>query len=71
MNEHVDKILKGAASNVACESEEEISKETLENIKKQILGQSNKTDESFIYGLYQSVVEDNEMKKASKSYVKK
>ena len=71
MDEHVEKILKGAASNVACESDEEISKETLENIKKQLLGQNNKTDESFIYGLYKSVVENNEVEKESKSYVKK
>lgn len=60
MSEHVDKILKGAAANVNCESNEEVSRETLESIKKQLLGESNHTDESFIYSLYQSAVNNLE-----------
>jgi len=57
MCENVEKIVKSAAVNVACESKSEVSKETLENIRNQLLGVTNHSDESFIYKLYESVVE--------------
>lgn len=57
MSKQVEKIVNSAAVNVACESKEEVSKETLERIKDQLLGMTNHSDESFIYQLYESVVE--------------
>lgn len=72
MSEHVDKIVKDAAGNVACETKEEVSKETLENIKQQILGQSKKSDESFIEWIYKFVVKNKEeMKEEGKKYGRK
>lgn len=71
MSNDVEKILKSAASNVACESAEEVSKETLESIKKQLLGLSNSSDNSFVYSLYKAVVDDKEDGKDGKTYVKK
>lgn len=66
MSEKIEEILKDAASNVACESKEEVSKETLESMKNQLLGMSEKSDDSFIYGLYKSVMkeEKNERKRS-------
>ncbi len=48
--EKINKAVLDAASNVACETDE-VSKHTLEEIKKQLLGISNKSDKSFIYEL--------------------
>ena len=73
MSDNVEKIVQDAASNVACESKEEISKKTLEVIKNQLLGVSNHSDESFIYGLYKSAVDDkienNEVKKYARKWI--
>ena len=69
MSNDVEKILQSAASNVACESTGEVSKETLENIKKQLLGLSNSSDNSFVYSLYKAVVDDKEDGKDGKTYV--
>ena len=71
MSDNVEKIIKDAASNVACESKEEVSKETLEVIKNQLLGLSKQSDESFIYGLYKTVVVERDGENDGKTYVKK
>lgn len=71
MSDQVEKILKGAASNVACESKEEVSRETLESIRKQLVGETNHSDESFIYGLYQSIVRDKGEDSNGKTHVRK
>lgn len=67
----VEKIIQDAAANVACETKEEVSKETLENIKKQLLGESKRSDDSFIYGLYKSIVENEGKDDNAKAHVKK
>lgn len=70
-NNDMEKILEGAAANVACESGEEVSKETLESIKKQLLGLSNSSDDSFIYTLYKSIIEKREVDEDGKNNHKK
>ena len=55
MSDDVEKIIQDAASNVACETKEVTSTETLEKMKKQLLGLSGESDDSFIYGLVKSV----------------
>lgn len=71
MSNDVDNILKNAAANVACETNDEVSKDTLESIKKQLLGLSNSSDNSFVYSLYKAVVNNKEDDKDGKTYVKK
>lgn len=71
MSDNIEKIIQSAASNVACESKEEVSKETLESIKEQLLGMSKHSDDSFIYGLYKSVVINEGEDKNGKTYAKK
>ena len=71
MDRDVDKILNDAASNVACESNKEVSKETLESIKKQLIGESKRSDNSFIYGLYKSIIDNEERENNGKTHVKK
>ena len=58
MSSYIEKIVQGAASNVACETKEEVSKETMESIKNQLLGLSKISDRSFIYELYKSIMLD-------------
>ena len=55
MDEEVEKMLKDAESSVLCETTEVTSVETLERMKKQLLGLSGESDDSFIYGLVKSV----------------
>ena len=55
MDEEVEKMLKDAESSVLCETTEVTSVETLERMKKQLLGLSNESDDSFIYGLVKNV----------------
>ena len=55
MYKEVDKLLKDAESSVLCETTEVTSAETMEKIKRQLLGLSNESDESFIYGLVKNI----------------
>lgn len=55
MDEEVEIMLKDAESSVLCETTEVTSAETLERMKKQLLGLSNESDDSFIYGLVKNV----------------
>lgn len=71
MSDNVEKIIQSAASNVACESKEEVSQETLEVIKKQLLGLSKQSDESFIYDLYKTVVAERDEGNNGKTHVRK
>ena len=50
----INKAIEDAAANVAIESGE-VDKKALEDIKKQIEGLNNKSDESFIFSLVKSV----------------
>ena len=63
--EKIKKVVDDAASNVACETDE-VSKETLENIKEHLLGISNKSDTSFIYELVKSASEGKDNGRKSK-----
>ena len=51
MSEEVDKIVRDAASNVACETKDVTSSEMLEKMKNYLLGLSKESDTSFINGL--------------------
>lgn len=55
MANDVEKIIADAASNVACESSEPVSKATLEDIKNHLLT-SKHSDESFIHSLYEAIL---------------
>ena len=44
---------------------------TVENIKKQLLGLSNSSDNSFVYSLYEAVVNNKEDEKDGKIHAKK
>lgn len=61
MSKDIDKIVEVAAANVACESGE-VSKETLQSIKEQLLGENKHSDQSFIYSLYRKIVDEEEVK---------
>ncbi|MCI6265761.1 MAG: hypothetical protein MR598_02810 [Erysipelotrichaceae bacterium] len=67
MSDDIEKIVAAAASNVACETGE-VPKEILQSIKEQLMEDSKRTDQSFIYGLYLDVVEEE---KRGKSHVKR
>ncbi|MBQ8681918.1 MAG: hypothetical protein IJ509_03300 [Bacilli bacterium] len=60
MAKDIEKIVQGAASNVACETKDEVSKENLELIKAQLEGLSKLSDRSFIYELYIKIMKDLE-----------
>ncbi len=64
MAEDIEKVLKAAASSVSCETGE-VSKETLQSIREQLLGISSKSDQSFIYELYKRIVDEEKNGKKS------
>ena len=51
MGKNIDQAILDAASNVACEGGD-LSKEELLKIREQLVGNSKKSDNSFIYELY-------------------
>ncbi len=55
MDKKIEQAVEDAASNVSCEVGN-VSKDALVKIKDQLLGNTKKTDESFIFSLYQSVM---------------
>ncbi len=59
MAEDIEKVVNDAASNVACETGG-VDNETLQKIKEQLMGMSNKSDDSFIYGLVKSATSEGE-----------
>ena len=70
--EKIENVLECAVSNVACEIDEKMSQETLENMKKQLLGISKRSDKSFIYSLYEEAInEEKEKEEEVKKYGRK
>lgn len=63
----IKKIIEGAASNVACESREEVSSETLALIEDHLLGKTIHSDKSLINSLYELVLEKNDEEIKGKS----
>lgn len=56
MGKEVEQAVKDAVANVACEVGE-VSKETLVKIREQLSGDTIKSDNSFIYSLYEDVLQ--------------
>lgn len=63
MSEEVDKVVRDAASNVACESGN-LSEEELKKIKSHLMGLSNQSDDSFIYGLVKTLKDEKNGRKS-------
>lgn len=63
MSEEVDKVVRDAASNVACESGN-LSEEELKKIKSHLMGLSNQSDDSFIYGLVKTLKDEENGRKS-------
>ena len=59
MEKEIEQAVLDAVSNVSCETKE-VSKDVLIRIKAQLLGNSKKSDDSFIYSLYQDVLKERE-----------
>lgn len=59
MEKEIEQAILDAVSNVSCETKE-VSKDVLVKIKEQLLGNGKKSDDSFIYSLYQDVVKERE-----------
>lgn len=58
MEKNIDQAILDAASSVACEVGD-LSKEELLKIREQLVGNSKKSDDSFIYGLYKELVKED------------
>ena len=65
MNHKVDMVVQDAASNVACEESGSkksvfLSKDDLKKIKGHLMGLSEQSDDSFIYGLVKTLKEKDD-----------
>ncbi len=58
MGKNIDQAILDAASNVACEVGD-LSKEELLKIREQLVGNSKKSDDSFIYELYKELIKED------------
>lgn len=59
MDKEIEMVVEDAASNVACETTE-LSEKEKEMIAGQLNGLSGKSDDSFIYGLYRSLLKEDD-----------